>query len=170
MMWRSYIVFYCLIKSWFLAHPQVCVRLFCMSMPDQLHMYIYNSSKFISVHLVLFSCILQYTFLIYRMLWSPMKGEENVALHTQMFLELHVHQHWTLILHVFHTNMFTCSVCTGINSQNFMVDVGLCMINKGSQSWIKIVYRYTLKSTNICNIMILHSWVIGKAIHGTMCT
>lgn len=83
MMWRSYIVFYCLIKSWFLAHPPVCVRLFCMSMPDQLHMYIYNSSKFISVHLVLFSCILQYTFLIYRMLWSPMKGEENVALHTQ---------------------------------------------------------------------------------------
>lgn len=42
------------------------------------------------------------------------------------------------------------------------------MYDKGSQSWIKIVY--TLKSTNICNIMILHSWVIGKAIHGTMCT
>lgn len=55
--------------------------------------------------------------------------------------------------------MFTYTVCTVINSLNFMVDVGLCMINKGSQSWMKIVY--TLNSTNICNIMILHSWVIG---------
>lgn len=104
---------------------------------------------------MLFSCILQYTFLIYQMLWSPVKREFCTPY--SMFLE--VHQYWKLKLHVFHTNMFICTVCTGINFLHFVVDVGLCMKIKGFQSLMKIVY--TLNSTIICNIMILHSWVNG---------
>lgn len=104
---------------------------------------------------MLFSCILRYTFLIYQMLWSPVKREFCTPY--SMFLE--VHQYWKLKLHVFHTNMFICTVCTGINFLHFVVDVGLCMKIKGFQSLMKIVY--TLNSTIICNIMILHSWVNG---------
>lgn len=143
-----------MIKSWFLAHPLVCVRLFCMSMPDQL--YLQQQQVYFCAFSAVFLHFTVHFFNVPNALISSKRWREFCTPYS-MFLE--VHQYWKLKLHVFHTNMFICTVCTGINFLHFVVDVGLCMKIKGFQSLMKIVY--TLNSTIICNIMILHSWVNG---------
>lgn len=141
-----------MIKSWFLAHPLVCVRLFCMSMPDQL--YLQQQQVYFCSFSAVFLHFTVHLFNIPNALISSKKRILHTILNVSGSTSI-----MKLKLHVFHTNMFICTVCTGINFLHFVVDVGLCMKIKGFQSLMKIVY--TLNSTIICNIMILHSWVNG---------
>lgn len=141
-----------MIKSWFLAHPLVCVRLFCMSMPDQL--YLQQQQVYFCSFSAVFLHFTVHLFNIPNALISSKKRILHTILNVSGSTSI-----LKLKLHVFHTNMFICTVCTGINFLHFVVDVGLCMKIKGFQSLMKIVY--TLNSTIICNIMILHSWVNG---------
>lgn len=141
-----------MIKSWFLAHPLVCVRLFCMSMPDQLYLQQQQ------VYFCSFSAVfLHFTVHLFNIPNALISSKKRI-LHTILNVSGSTSTLKTEITCVSHKYVYMYCLYR-YKFSTFVVDVGLCMKIKGFQSLMKIVY--TLNSTIICNIMILYSWVNG---------